>query len=41
MDAALFDTDILSEIFKAKNLQVLSTSRLDLSEHRRFAFARH
>jgi tRNA(fMet)-specific endonuclease VapC len=39
MDTALFDTDILSEIFKAKNPQVLSKSRLYLSEHRRFAFS--
>src|SRR5262245_34255804 len=39
MDAALLDTDIFSEIFKAKNVQVLSTSRLYLSEHSRFAFS--
>jgi tRNA(fMet)-specific endonuclease VapC len=39
MDAALIDTDILSEILKAKDARVLSTARLYLTEHQRFAFS--
>jgi len=39
MNSALIDTDILSEILKAKDVQVSSTARLYLSEHQRFAFS--
>jgi tRNA(fMet)-specific endonuclease VapC len=39
MDAALLDTDILSEILKAKNPQVLDVGRRYLAERQRFAFS--
>jgi predicted nucleic acid-binding protein len=39
MDAALLDTDILSEILKAKNQRVLACARTYLLEHSHFAFS--
>jgi tRNA(fMet)-specific endonuclease VapC len=39
MDEVLLDTDILSEILKGKNPQVLSTARTYLAQHQRFAFS--
>lgn len=39
MDAAILDTDILSEVLKRKNAQVLTTARQYLIEHQRFAFS--
>jgi tRNA(fMet)-specific endonuclease VapC len=39
MDEALLDTDILSEVLKAKNPQVLDTASRYLAEHQRFAFS--
>jgi predicted nucleic acid-binding protein len=39
MDVGLIDTDILSEVLKAKNAKVLDRARLYLEEHGRFAFS--
>ena len=39
MDEALLDTDILSEILKAKNTHVLDVAGRYLAEHQRFAFS--
>ena len=39
MDEALLDTDIMSEILKAKNKQVLDIAQRYLDEHQRFAFS--
>lgn len=39
MDEALLDTDILSEILKAKNEQVLRVVQRYLDQHQRFAFS--
>ncbi|HEY5315907.1 MAG TPA: type II toxin-antitoxin system VapC family toxin [Pirellulales bacterium] len=39
MDAALLDTDVLSEVLKRKDQQVLRTARQYLAEHQRFAFS--
>jgi len=39
MDEALLDTDILSEILKRKDRQVLMKARQYLAEHQRFAFS--
>lgn len=39
MDEALLDTDILSEVLKKKDQQVLATARQYLAEHQRLAFS--
>ena len=39
MDAALLDTDMLSEVLKRKNTQILSHARRYLAAHRRLAFS--
>ena len=39
MDEALLDTDILSEVLKRKDKQVLATARQYLAEHQRLAFS--
>jgi predicted nucleic acid-binding protein len=39
MDQALLDTDILSEVLKRKDQQVLVSAREYLAEHQRFAFS--
>ncbi len=39
MDEALLDTDILSEVLKAKNKQVLIVAQRYLDEHQHFAFS--
>jgi hypothetical protein len=39
MDETLLDSDILSEILKAKNRQVLDTANRYLAQHSRFAFS--
>src|SRR4051812_21626364 len=39
MDKALLDTDILSEVLKRKDPQVLATAGQYLAEHQRFAFS--
>jgi tRNA(fMet)-specific endonuclease VapC len=39
MDAVLLDTDILSEILKAKNKRILDISERYLLQHQRFAFS--
>ena len=39
MDEALLDTDILSEVLKRKNLQVLAKAAAYLAEHQRLAFS--
>jgi len=39
MDAAILDTDVLSEILKGKNAHVLSCARNYLAEHQRLAFS--
>jgi predicted nucleic acid-binding protein len=39
MDAALLDTDILSEVLKRKDRRVLAKARQYLVEHRRLAFS--
>lgn len=39
MGESLLDTDILSEVLKAKDTQVLSTAQQYLAEHQRFAFS--
>src|SRR6202790_3378726 len=39
MDAALLDTDILSEVLKRKDRQVLAKARQYLAQHQRFAFS--
>jgi tRNA(fMet)-specific endonuclease VapC len=39
MDEALLDTDMLSEVLKRKDQQVLTTARDYLVEHQRFAFS--
>jgi tRNA(fMet)-specific endonuclease VapC len=39
MDETLLDTDILSEILKAKNKSVLDIAERYLSQHQRFAFS--
>ena len=39
MDKALLDTDILSEVLKAKNPQVLDAANHYLVEHQRFSFS--
>ncbi|MBN2577527.1 MAG: type II toxin-antitoxin system VapC family toxin [Pirellulales bacterium] len=39
MDDTLLDTDILSEILKAKNPQVMQTAERYLAQHQRFAFS--
>jgi len=39
MDEALLDTDIMSEIFKAKNEQVLGVAQRYLDRNQRFAFS--
>ena len=39
MDAALLDTDILSEVLKRKDKRVLAKARQYLAQHQRFAFS--
>src|SRR6185437_6147954 len=39
MDGALLDTDILSEVLKAKDRQVLARAQDYLAVHQRFAFS--
>ena len=39
MDEALLDSDILSEVLKGKNQQVLASARLYLATYQRFAFS--
>jgi len=39
MDEALLDTDILSEVLKRKDAQVLTAARDYLLQHRRLAFS--
>ena len=39
MDEALIDTDILSEVLKARDRKVLGRVRLYLKQHRRFGFS--
>lgn len=39
MDEALLDTDILSEVLKGKNKQVLDIAEQYLDQHHRFAFS--
>lgn len=39
MDAALLDTDVLSEVIKRKDPQVLAVAERYLAEHERFAFS--
>jgi tRNA(fMet)-specific endonuclease VapC len=39
MDESLLDTDILSEVLKAKNPQVVGVAARYLAEHGRFAFS--
>jgi tRNA(fMet)-specific endonuclease VapC len=39
MDQALLDTDILSEVLKQKDHQVLTMARHCLAQHQRFAFS--
>lgn len=39
MDESILDTDILSEVLKRKDPQVLATARKYLVEHQRFAFS--
>src|SRR6267154_1062734 len=39
MDESLLDTDLLSEVLKGKNAQVLATARQYLIEHQRLAFS--
>src|SRR5262249_29068934 len=39
MDEALLDTDILSEVLKKKDGQVLATAQQYLAEHQRLAFS--
>ena len=39
MEEALLDTDILSEVLKAKDARVLANAQQYLSEHGRFAFS--
>ena len=39
MDESLLDTDIVSEVLKAKDQHVLATAQQYLSEHQRFAFS--
>jgi tRNA(fMet)-specific endonuclease VapC len=39
MDEALLDTDILSEVLKAKDRQVLARAQDYLAVHQRFAFS--
>ena len=39
MDAAILDTDILSEVVKRRNPHVLATARQYLAEHQRLAFS--
>ena len=39
MDEALLDTDLLSEVLKGKDAQVLATARQYLTEYQRFAFS--
>lgn len=39
MDAAILDTDMLSEVLKRKDQTVLSVARQYLTEHQRFAFS--
>jgi hypothetical protein len=41
MDLALVDTDILSEVLRAKNPDVIRRSGLYIAKHRRFALSRH
>jgi tRNA(fMet)-specific endonuclease VapC len=39
MDESLLDTDLLSEVLKGKDAQVLANARRYLSEHQRLAFS--
>jgi tRNA(fMet)-specific endonuclease VapC len=39
MDEALLDTDILSEVLKAKNPQVVAAANQYLAQHQRFTFS--
>ena len=39
MDESLLDTDILSEVLKRKDPQVLTNARQYLTQHQRFAFS--
>lgn len=39
MDAALLDTDILSEVFKRRNATVLATAAAYLQQHQQFTFS--
>ncbi len=39
MDAAILDTDIMSEVLKARNQQVLNVAQQYLAQHQRFAFS--
>jgi tRNA(fMet)-specific endonuclease VapC len=39
MDEAILDTDILSEVLKAKNRHILNAAQRYLDQHQRFAFS--
>ena len=39
MNEALLDTDIMSEVLKARDQQVLSAAKQYLAQHQRFAFS--
>jgi len=39
MDEAILDTDIMSEVLKARNRQVLNVAQQYLAQHQRFAFS--
>ncbi len=39
MDEAILDTDIMSEVLKARNQQVLNVAQQYLAQHQRFAFS--
>ena len=39
MDEALLDTDVLSEVLKGKNANVLAVTRQYLVEHQRLSFS--
>lgn len=39
MDEAILDTDIMSEVLKARNQQVLNVAQQYLAQHQRFSFS--
>lgn len=41
MDEAPLDTDLLSEVLKQKDQQVLAAARQYLAQHQRLAFGEH